>query len=263
LGQTQILLGRLDLVNTTYLQGWRPTARYGQQLAGRGKRISLVLDRTLTLAAVRQAGRSMPEALALLQQARWTGRTERRSLLSGRCGPLPVYLWLASNDVEAASRRVRASGLYQYGEAQKVISLPSTFLLIELLILTRLYLAQGDLLRADSLLSRLEVLLAAGHNRRRRIQWRVMRALVLQAEQRLAEPMRRMRTFVDLGAVTTALLKALLVLKLLANYSHTHLRQLQACPDEEIIREPLRLLRASFPNVLHLWDAVGPACLLL
>src|SRR5581483_3872519 len=221
------------------------------ELARRDENLIQALDCTLTLADVRQAQDRMPEALVCLRQAKDLAERTRDLSFLDFVRRRPVYLWLARNDVEAASRCARASGLYQYGEAQDVTSLPSTFfLLIELLMLAHLYVAQGDLPRVGRLLLQLEVLLNAGQNERRRIQWRVIQALSFQAEQRfeeaemalahaleLAEPMRYMRTFVDMGQALIPLCKTLLSIRPLAHYSHSYLKQLLAALGAHTLQE--------------------------
>ncbi len=276
LGQAQLLSGRLDLVNVTYLQGLHLASQHGLsqsavaghlhagrgnllyewndlagaeehllagiELAQRGDHRIQTLECTLTLADVRQAQGKMPEALALLQQAHDLAEQTGDLFYVDFVRRRPVTLWLAHHDVEAASRCASASGLYQFGEARDVTELPSTFfLLIELLTLAQLYIAQRDLPRAERLLSQIEVLLAGGQHTRRRIQWRVLQALALHAERRfaeaeaalacaleLAEPMRYIRTFVDLGDALIPLCTTLLRSRPLARYSHGYLRQLLA-----------------------------------
>lgn len=274
LGQTQVLLGRPGMANETYLRGIQIASRYGLmrsavmghihagrgdllyewndlegaqehlvtglELARRGENTIQALDCTLTLADVRQAQGRTRDAFALLQQAQELAHQTSDPFFLDFVRRRPVFLWLAANDVDSATRCARATGLFHYGEIDDIASLPSTFfLLIELMILVRLYLAQGALSRANRLLAQLQSPLVNGPNKRRRIQWLILHALVLHAEQHvpeatgelaqaleLAEPLGYIRTFIDIGAAILPLLRTLHKLKPLANYSQNYVRRL-------------------------------------
>jgi len=293
LGQTQILLGRPDLANATYLQGIQIAAHYcltraavmghihagrgdllyewndlegaqehlvtGIELARRGENSIQALDCTLTLADVRLAQGRTQDALALMQQAQELAHQTNDPFFLDFVMRRPVFLWLAAHDVEAAARCARATGLYSYGEVDDIASLPSTFfLLIELLILVRLYLAQDDLPRANRLLVQLRGPLMSGPNKRKRIQWFILHALALHAEQcvadataelaqalELAEPPGYIRTFVDMGEAIYPLLKMLRSLKPLANYSQHYLQQLLTALGEQELEGTQVASRAS------------------
>lgn len=274
LGQTQVLLGRPGMANETYLRGIQIASRYGLtrsavmghihagrgyllyewndlegaqdhlvtglELARRGENTIQALDCTLTLSDVRQAQGRMQDAFTLLQQAQELARQTNDPFFLDFVTRRPVFLLLAANDVGSAASCARATGLCHYGEVDDITSLPSTFfLLIELLILVRLYLAQDDLSSANRLLTQLQAPLANGPNKRRRIQWLILHALALHAEQHiseatgelaqaleLAEPLGYIRTFIDTGKAMLPLLRTLHKLKPLANYSQNYIRRL-------------------------------------
>lgn len=281
LGQTQVLLGRPGLANATYLQGIQFASRHGLMysaamghihagrggilyewndleqaqkhltegltLAKRGENTIQVLDCLLTLADTRQAQGKTQEALALLQQGQELARQINGPFFVDFMTRRPVLIWLVAQDVEAAARCAQVTELYLYSKAESVADLPSTyFLLIELLMLARLYLAQNNLPEAKRLLSQLQNSLMQGPNKRRRIQWLILHALSLYAEQHIpeaagelaqaleqAEPLGYMRTFLDMGETLLPLLRIVSNLKPLANYSHNYLQRLLAALSEQ------------------------------
>lgn len=234
LGMTQILLGRPDLANATYLQGMQIASRYnltrsavmghihagrgnllyewndldsaqehlvtGIELARRGENSIQALDCMLTLSDVRQAQGRFQEALALLQQALELARQTNDPFFLDFVTRRPVVLWLAAQDVEAAAGCARATGLYNYGEVDDISSLPPTFFLpIELLSLLHLYLAQGNLPGAKRLLVQLQAPLMSAPNKRRHIQWLIFHALTLYAEQHLMEAIAELARSLELA----------------------------------------------------------------
>jgi LuxR family maltose regulon positive regulatory protein len=270
LGRAQSLLGRLDLAHKTYLRGIQIAARHGLthsavmghiyagygtilyewndlkaaqeqleagiELARRGANTIQELDCTLTLTNVKLARNEAPEALDLLRRAEELALQINDPFFIDFIARRPVIVWLAANDIEAASRCARTTGLYRYSEVEDIGSLPATlFLFIELIMLIRLSLAQNDLSRAQHLLQQLQPLLAAGQL----LQWHILHALTLCAEQRTeeaiqalahalesAEPNGYMRTFIDSGPAIRPLLKLISNLKPLAHYSLHYVRQL-------------------------------------
>ncbi|GHO59929.1 LuxR C-terminal-related transcriptional regulator [Ktedonobacter robiniae] len=285
LGQTQVLLGRPGLANATYRQGIQLATHHGLmhsavmghihagcgnllyewndlegaqnhlvaglELARRGGNSIQALDCTLTLADVRLAQGRMQDSHMLLQQAQELAHQTNDPFFLDFVTRRPVVLWLAAHDIDAAVRCAHATGLYFYGEVDTIASLPSTyFLLIELLVLIRLYLAQGNLPGAKRLLAQLQSPLMNGPNKRRCIQWLILHALALYAEEHvpeatgelalaleLAEPLGYNRTFIDMGEALLPLLKILRNLKPLANYSPNYIRQLLAMLDKQDMAE--------------------------
>lgn len=222
LGQTQTLLGRLDLVNETYVRGAQIASQYGLtcsavmghihaghgallhewndleaalghlmtgiELARRGRNSIQMLDCMLSLADVKVAQGQTQEALATLQQAERLAHEINDPFFIHFVTRRPTLLWLVAGDVETASRCARATGLYRYSEVEDITTLPATFfLLIELFMLAHLYVAQGDLVHANKLLMQLQQLLSSGPNKRRRIQWLILQALALHREGRIDE----------------------------------------------------------------------------
>lgn len=273
-GQAQILLGRLDLAHQTYRRGIQIAIQHGltrsavmghlyagygtvlyewneldqaqhhletgRELAQRGANSIQELDCTLTLADVKQARNETQEALVLLRRAETLALQIGDPFFIDFVVRRPVFVWLGANDIEAASRCARAAGLYRYGKVEDISSLPTTFFLfIELIMLIRLYLAQNDLPRAQRLLQQLQPLLTTSQQYRRRVQWSILHALTLSAQQQteeamkalahaleLAEPSSYLRTFLDSGPAIRPLLKLLSNLKPLAHYSLPYVHQL-------------------------------------
>lgn len=280
LGQAQVLLGRLDLAHKTYLRGIQIATEHGLtrsavmghiyagysivlaewnnlemaqeyvevgiELARRGANTIQELSCILTLSGVKLVKNEVQEALALLQQAEELARQINDPFFIDFVAHRPIIVWLYVNDIEAASRCASATGLYRYSEVEDIGSLPTTyFLFIELIMLIHLYFAQGDLPRAQRLLQQLQPLLATDQQLSRRIQWSILYALVLYAQQRTDEAIRALaqalelaelsgyvRTFIDGGPAIRPLLKLLSNLKPLAHYSLHYVRQLLAALGE-------------------------------
>jgi len=281
LGQAQILLGRLDLAHQTYLRGIQIAIQHhltrsavmghlyagygnvlyewndldqaqrhletGRELARRGANSIQELDCTLGLADVKLARNETQEALVLLQRAEALALQIGDPFFINFIARRPIDVWLGANDIEAASRCARETGLYRYSEVEDIRSLPTTFFLfIELIMLVQLYLAQNDPPRAQRLLQQLQPLLAASQQYRRRVQWSLLDALTLSAQQRtgeaikalahaleLAEPSGYMRTFLDSGPAIRPLLKLLSNLQPVAHYSLHYVRQLLVALGEQ------------------------------
>jgi LuxR family maltose regulon positive regulatory protein len=137
--------------------------------------------------------------------------------LASWVGACRVHLALARGDLQTAGRWAARPGVQlPPGEA------PSYLRDFEYLTLARVYLARGDLARADELLSRLLVAVEEGGRTGRAIEILVLQALVRRAAGetgpaldllaralRLAAPRGYVRTFLDEGPPLADLLRAL------------------------------------------------------
>lgn len=223
----------------------------GIKLARQGGHTIQALGGVLTLACVKQARGKMQEALAVFDQAQALARQTNDPLFVNFIARYPVLLWLAENEVERAVSCARASGLSMYEEIKDVASLRSTyFLLIELFLLIQLSIAQGNLGEADRLLRQTRVRLDARPQPQWQIAWLILHALACQAqgqeEQAMrslasalacAEPAGYIRTFIEKGSAMISLLRSLLHLKPLANYSQGYVRSLLIAAGEQLPRQ--------------------------
>jgi LuxR family maltose regulon positive regulatory protein len=220
----------------------------GIELTRRGGHIIQALGGALTLSCVKQARGEMQEALAVSDQAQELARQTNDPFFVDFAARHPVCLWLAENEIEQAVRCARSSGLSMYERVKDVASLPSTyFLLRELFLLIQLSIAQDRLGEADRLLRQTRVRLDASPQPQWQIVWLILRALACQTQGReeeaiqslasalaCAEPAGYIRTFIEKGSTMISLLRSLLHLKPLANYSQGYIRRLLVAAGEQL-----------------------------
>jgi len=178
----------------------------------------------------------------LFSKGDWAGATEITQKIENiyRTFNLPPWirswaaawqarLWLAQDELEAASRWIAACGL-DSGEPKAPHEI-GFFLLIDYLALSRVLIAQGRLDKASRLLGRLLVAAEAGGHTSRVIEIMALQALTRQAQGcldealtwlekalALAEPEGIVRTFVDEGRPMARLLYKALPREIAPNY---------------------------------------------
>lgn len=223
----------------------------GIKLARQGGHTVQALGGILALACVKQARGRLQEALVVSDQSQELARQTNDPFFVNFVARYPVILWLAENEVERAVSCARASGLTMYEEIEDVTSLPSTyFLLIELFLAIQLSVAQGKLSEADRLLRQTRARLDASPQPQWQITWLILHALACQAQGQeeqatrslasalaCAEPAGYIRAFIEKGSAMISLLRSLLHLKPLANYSQGYIRRILLAAGEQLPKQ--------------------------
>jgi LuxR family maltose regulon positive regulatory protein len=150
--------------------------------------------------------------------------------IAGQMAAWQARLWLAQDNLEAASRWMEGSGLYM-GEGPRPLPEIDFFLLFDCLVVTRILIAQGRLERSTELLQHLLMAAEAGGRTSSAITILTLQALTFQAggeitralstlEQALtlAEPEGFIRIFVDEGKPMADLLNEALGQRIAPNY---------------------------------------------
>jgi len=181
------------------LDGGLIQVRRGMQLAERGGDLAVLGWTYLCLMRVLFSRGNLAGAEAMVRKVEQAAREfEFPPWIRNQVSAWQARLWLAEEEVQAASKWARKRGLVVAGDPQPPLE-PDYFKLIEFIVVARILIAQERLEQATGLLQQLLEAAEAANRTTRVIEILLLQALALQAGGRMTEAMSRMERALTLS----------------------------------------------------------------